>query len=156
MATSTDNVTRRRALVVAGLGAAAAVALPVSKMSAAEMSAAEKANVQVVNDFCAAWPAHDVARIMSFFADNCAYRVTETQEPYKGREAVTGRVKAFIASVKEFKVLDTWAKGPMVFNERIDSFSGGPLKSWHGTGVFFLKDGKIVEWYDYTIAIDRG
>jgi limonene-1,2-epoxide hydrolase len=110
----------------------------------------------VVNDFCAAWPAHDVARIMSFFADNCAYRVTETQEPYKGREAVTGRVKAFIASVKEFKVLDTWAKGPMVFNERIDSFSGGPLKSWHGTGVFFLKDGKIVEWYDYTIAIDRG
>jgi hypothetical protein len=22
-------------------------------------------------------------------------------------------------------------------------------------GVFFLKDGKIVEWYDYTIAMER-
>jgi len=29
------------------------------------------------------------------------------------------------------------------------------LRSWHGVGVFFLKGGKIVEWYDYTISIDR-
>jgi limonene-1,2-epoxide hydrolase len=57
--------------------------------------------------------------------------------------------------VQEFKVLDTFAKGPMVFNERIDSFASGALKSWHGVGVFFLKDGKIVEWYDYTILADR-
>ena len=35
----------------------------------------------------------------------------------------------------------------MVMNERIDRFSGGPLKAWHGVGVFFVKDGKIVEWY---------
>ena len=146
--------TRRKALSVAGLGAAAAgCSLP---LRAAEMTAAEKANVQVVNDFCAAWPGHDLARIMSFFADNCAYRVTETQEPNKGREAVAARIKSFLDRVVRFEVLDTWAKGPMVFNERIDSFSGGPLKSWHGTGVFFLKDGKIVEWYDYTISADRG
>ena len=150
------KVTRRRAIAVAGLGAAAAGALPVAKMSAAEMSAAEKANVQVVNDFCAAWPSHDLDKIVSFFADNCSYRVTEAQEPNKGREAVTARIKSFLDRVVGFKVLDTWAKGPMVFNERVDSFSGGPLKSWHGTGVFFLKDGKIVEWSDYTIAIDRG
>jgi limonene-1,2-epoxide hydrolase len=142
----------RRHYFAAGLGAAAGLS---TQLQAADMSAAEKANIQIVNDFCAAWPAHDVAKIMSYFADNCAYRVTETQKPYEGREAVTGRVKAFINSVKEFKVLDTWAKGPMVFNERIDSFSGAQLKSWHGVGVFFLKDGKIVEWYDYTIAIER-
>ena len=43
----------------------------------------------------------------------------------------------------------------MVFNERVDHFSSGQLKSWHGVGVFFLKDGKIVEWYDYTIAMER-
>ena len=40
-------------------------------------------------------------------------------------------------------------------NERIDRFSNFQLKSWHGVGVFFLKDGKIVEWYDYTIASER-
>ena len=90
-----------------------------------------------------------------FFADNCAYRVTEAQEPNKGKEAVEARIKSFLDRVIRFQVLDTWAKGPMVFNERIDSFSSGALKSWHGTGVFFLKDGKIVEWYDYTIAIER-
>jgi limonene-1,2-epoxide hydrolase len=42
-----------------------------------------------------------------------------------------------------------------VFNERKDSFTSGPLKMWHGVGVFFLKEGKIVEWYDYTISLDR-
>jgi limonene-1,2-epoxide hydrolase len=46
----------------------------------------------------------------------------------------------------------------MVFNERIDYFNPGgqfPLRSWHGVGVFFLKDGKIVEWQDFTISTVR-
>ena len=52
-------------------------------------------------------------------------------------------------------MLETFAKGPMVFNERHDHFMGGPLKMWHGVGVFFLQAGKIVEWSDYTISMDR-
>jgi len=93
--------------------------------------------------------------VMAFFADNGAYRMTETMEPAKGKDAVTARVKSIIDRVEKFEVLDTWARGPMVMNERIDRFSGGPLKAWHGVGVFFVKDGKIVEWYDYTISMDR-
>jgi limonene-1,2-epoxide hydrolase len=116
---------------------------------------AENANVQVVNDFCAAWPSHDLERVMSFFADNTAYRVTETQERIKGKEAVRQRIMGFLDRVQQFEVHETFAKGPMVFNERIDHFDGGPLKSWHGVGVFFLKEGKIVEWYDYTIQLER-
>jgi len=143
--------TRRNALTTAGLGLAAFAA----RAEAAEWTPAEKVNVDAVNAFCAAWPSHDVTKIMSFFADPCAYRVTETQEPAKGREAVTARITSFVDRVQEFKVLDTFAKGPMVFNERIDSFASGALRSWHGVGVFFLKDGKIVEWYDYTILADR-
>ena len=42
-----------------------------------------------------------------------------------------------------------------VVNERIDRFSTGNLKAWRGVGVYFLKDGKIVEWYDYTISTER-
>src|SRR5438067_6294432 len=122
-----NAITRRNALVATGAGLAAAAGSS-GPVQAAELTSAEKSNVQVVNAFCGAWPGHDTAKIMSFFAENCAYRVTETQEPNKGREAVTGRIKAFIDSVQEFKVLDTWAKGPMVFNERIDTFSGGQLK----------------------------
>jgi limonene-1,2-epoxide hydrolase len=143
--------TRRNALTTASLGIAGFAA----RAEAAEWTPAEKANVDAVNAFCASWPSHDVTKIMSFFADPCAYRVTETQEPAKGREAVTARITSFVDRVQEFKVLDTFAKGPMVFNERIDSFASGALKSWHGVGVFFLKDGKIVEWYDYTILSDR-
>ena len=142
-------------MAAAGAGIGAMLAQPRGAM-AAELTASEKSNVQVVNAFCAAWPSHDLDKLMAFFAENGAYRVSETQEPNKGKEAVRNRIKSFLDRVERFEVLDTLAKGPMVFNERIDHFTGGPLKSWHGVGVFFLKDGKIVEWYDYTIALERG
>jgi len=144
-------LTRRTALGFAGI----ALADVGQHANAAEPSAAEKANIQVVNDFCAAWPSHDIDKVMSFFAESCAYRVTETQEPNKGRQAVTDRIKSFLDRVQSFDVLQTSAMGPMVFNERRDHFTGGPLKMWHGVGVFFLKEGKIVEWYDYTIEVVR-
>jgi limonene-1,2-epoxide hydrolase len=151
----TTSFTRRKALTATGTAMTAALALP-GRVNAADWNNTEKANAQIVTDFCAAWPSHNLDKVMSFFAGNAAYRVSETQEPVKGKEAVSERIKSFLDRVKEFEVLDTLAKGPMVFNERIDHFTGGPLKSWHGVGVFFLKEGKIVEWYDYTIALDRG
>jgi limonene-1,2-epoxide hydrolase len=147
-------VTRRSALASGGMGLAGFASLP-RPAAAAEMTTAEKSNAQIVTDFCAAWPAHDLDRIMSFFAENCAYRVTETQEPNQGRQAVTDRIRSFLGRVEKFEVLDTLAKGPLVLNERRDAFTSGPLKMWHGVGVFFLQDGKIVEWYDYTISTER-
>lgn len=153
--TSSRSRVNRRGFLTAGAGLAGLAALG-SRVEAAEMTAAEKANVQIVNDFCAAWPAHDLNQIMAFFAETGAYRMTETMEPAKGRDAVTARVKTIIDRVDKFEVLDTFARGPMVINERIDRFASGTLKAWHGVGVFFLKDGKIVEWYDYTISMDRG
>ena len=76
-------------------------------------------------------------------------------EPTKGRDALVARIKMIINNVTQFEILDTWARGPMVVNERIDRFTSFQLKSWHGVGVFLLKDGKIVEWYDYTIDSER-
>jgi limonene-1,2-epoxide hydrolase len=144
-----------RRQMIAGTGAGlAAFAFP-NNAHAAAWTSAEKANAQIVTDFCASWSGHNLDKVMSFFADNAAYRVSETQEPNKGKQAVNDRIKSFLDRVERFEVLDTLAKGPMVFNERIDHFTGGPLKSWHGVGVFFLKEGKIVEWYDYTIALER-
>jgi limonene-1,2-epoxide hydrolase len=144
----------RRELLVGGLAVAAAVGLP-HVTSAAEPTALETANMKIVSDFCAAWPSHDLDKILAFFPENGAYRMTETMEPAKGRDALTARIKMIINNVREFQVLDTWARGPMVVNERIDRFSNFMLESWHGVGVFFLKDGKIVEWYDYTIESKR-
>jgi limonene-1,2-epoxide hydrolase len=143
----------RRTVLAGGLGLAALALTP--RAEAAEPSAQEKANIQVVRDFCAAWPSHDLERILAFFADTGAYRMTETMEPAKGREALSARIKTIVNNVERFEILDTWARGPMVVNERIDRFTNFQLKSWHGVGVFFLRDGKIVEWYDYTIASER-
>jgi limonene-1,2-epoxide hydrolase len=144
----------RRAFLVTG-GAAVAAAGYARGLEASEWTPLEQANVKIVNDFCAAWPSHDLTKIMSFFADAGAYRMTETVEPAKGRDAVATRIRSFLDRVERFEVLETFARGPMVFNERIDHFSSGTLKAWHGVGVFFVKDGKIVEWSDYTISMDR-
>jgi limonene-1,2-epoxide hydrolase len=95
---------------------------------------------------------------MPFFADPCSYRVLETRDPIKGFAAVRDQIRDLVKNVERFEVLDTFARGPMVFNERIDHFKPGgtiPLRSWHGVGVFFLKDGKIVEWQDFTISTQR-
>jgi limonene-1,2-epoxide hydrolase len=149
--------TSRRTFFTSTAMAAAATLVP-RRLLAAAPSAAEQANIKVVTDFCAAWASHDLNKVMSFFADNCAYRVSETRDPVKGRDAVTATIKGFLDRVVRFEVLDTYAKGPMVFNERIDHFTPGgqmPLKSWHGVGVFFLTNGKIVEWQDYTMSMER-
>ena len=152
MTHSSHEIGRRRFLASGGAVALAGLA---ARADAAEPTAQERANVQVVNDFCAAWSRKDFDKIMSLFADAGAYRMTETAEPLKGREAVSGRIRPLIDRVERFDVLDTFARGPMVVNERIDRFASGTLKAWHGVGVFFLKDGKIVEWYDYTISTER-
>ncbi len=150
-----SGVDRRLFLASAGLGLAGATGLVGTSAEAAEPTALEQANMQVVKEFCAVWPSHDLTRILAFFTENGAYRMTETMEPAKGREALTARINTIINNVTEFRILDTWARGPMVINERIDTFANFQLKSWRGVGVFFLKDGKIVEWYDYTIAAER-
>jgi limonene-1,2-epoxide hydrolase len=149
------DLSRRSMFTAAGLGVAAIAAAP-NTADAAQWTAAEKANVQVVKDFCAAFPNHDINQVMAFFAENGAYRMSETQEPNKGKQSVTDRIGSYINSVQRFEVLETFASGPIVINQRRDHFMGGPLKMWHGVGVFFLRDGKIVEWYDYTISMERG
>ena len=151
---NTERGVDRRAFLAAGLGVAAVAGIS-RQAEAAEPSVLEKANMQIVKDFCAAWPSHDLEKILAFFSDNGAYRMTETMEPAKGREALTARIKTIINNVDRFEILDTFARGPMVVNERIDRFSNFQLKSWHGVGVFLIKDGKIVEWYDYTISSER-
>ena len=144
----------RRAFLAGGAGIAslAACAVPAE---ATELSALETRNLQVVTDFCAAWPSHDLARLLAFFADDGAYRMTETTDLAKGKEAVAARIRSFLDRVQGFEIKESFVRGPMVINERIDRFSGGPLKAWHGVGVFFLRDGQIVDWYDYTIDMER-
>jgi limonene-1,2-epoxide hydrolase len=157
MAAEKDSRTRRRVLAAAGTlagGLGLSVLAGAPRAGAAPMSEVEQANLKLVNAFCAAWSDHDLAKIMAFFSDNPAYRTNELQTPTVGRQAVNDKIGAFLNNVVTFEVHDSWARGPMVINERTDSFTGGRLKSWRGVGVFLVKEAKIVEWYDYTIKRD--
>jgi limonene-1,2-epoxide hydrolase len=120
---------------------------------AAEPTAAEKANLTLVSDFCAAFGTRDMAKIASYLAPECSYRITETAMPAVGAAAVE-RIRSYVdqSSRIEFKILDSWARGPMVINERIDSFTRpNSSPAYHLVGVFFIKDGKIAEWTDFGI-----
>jgi limonene-1,2-epoxide hydrolase len=146
--------TSRRNFLAAGAGALALAGMP-RLASAAEFSDEEQANVNLVNEFCAAWPSRDLSTIMDFFTDDSAYRMTETTELADGYDEVSARIETIINNVDRFDVLETFARGPMVINERIDYFSDFAIKSWRGVGVFFVRDGKIVDWYDYTIRMEQ-
>lgn len=141
--------------MTAGLGVLASARLA----QAAEWSNAEKANVQLVADFCASWSTRDLTKILPRLADDCVYRMSETTPAVNGHAGVTERLGSWMPSSDrgiEFKILETFAAGPIVMNRRIDSFMSTtrPL-TWEGVGVFFVKDGKIKEWSDYTIRVTR-
>ena len=91
-----------------------------------------------------------------FFADDVVYRMTETTVPIIGVEKVLEAYTKLNATSIEFKVLETLTAGPIVINRRIDRFVSSRPFTWEGVGVFFVKDGKIKEWSDYTIRMQRG
>ena len=148
---------RRAFLATAGIGALTPLAFAATA-SAAEWTAAEKANVQLVAEFCASWSTRDLQRVFPHFAGSGVYRMSETTPPVTGHAGLTERLGSWIQSSDRivFEILDTYAKGPMVINHRIDRFESKtrPL-TWEGVGVFFIKDGKIREWHDYTIKVTR-
>ena len=123
-----------------------------------QTTGAEQSNLDVVNGFCAAWATRDLSVILPFLSDDCAYRMTETTPAVTGHAGVTERLGSWVerASRIEFKVLESFARGPMVVNHRIDQFivTPDPL-TWEGVGVFFRAAGKITEWFAYTIRVTR-
>ena len=118
------------------------------------MSAQEKANVAVVDEFLAALRPKDMSGMAKYLSPACVYRMTETTPPDKGYDAMEQRLREFVNSADqiEIKILSTRAAGPIVINHRIDRFTSSvhPLL-FEGVGVFFLADGKIKEWTDYSI-----
>ena len=146
----------RRGFIGAAL---AAGLLPVAVPGAAvEQTDAERANVRLVSGFCAAWSTRDLEKIVPFLAVDSVYRMTETTPPAIGHAGLKERLGSWMETSQqiEFRILDTYAKGPMVITHRIDRFvsTTRPL-TWEGVGVFFVKDGKIKEWSDYTIKVER-
>jgi limonene-1,2-epoxide hydrolase len=147
---------RRHFLALAALGTGA-MAVAAGPAGAADLTAAEQANQKLVTDFCASWSTRDLARILPFLADDCVYRMTETAPPANGHDGVVQRLKQWLddSSLVEFKILEAKASGPIVITHRIDRFVTKQPLTWEGVGVFFVKDGRIKEWSDYTMRVLR-
>lgn len=145
METSTN---RREFLAAGGVGAAMLLAANGKAHAEDVPSAAEK----VVNDFCAAWETMDSEKLASFLDDGIVFRMMDTAPFVEGKEAMMGGIKQFLATYKSanFEMVRSAAFGNIVVNERIDHFENEDREdAFHVTGVFLVKEGKIVEWRDY-------
>jgi limonene-1,2-epoxide hydrolase len=146
--------------VVNGADAPASGAAPVSPNlngpSAASAAAIEKANVQLVKDFCKAWgdnPPDADNMANKYLTDDCVVRFGDTIDPVSGHDAAVALFQTFLSNGERYdlKILETFARGPVVVNSRIDSTIKG-ARVTHPTsvvGVFIVKDGRIKEWSDY-------
>jgi limonene-1,2-epoxide hydrolase len=146
---SDRGLTRGRFLftgLAAGLGCA-------SGGEAAEPTEAEKANLALVTSYCESFSTRDISRVASFMAPNCSYRITEAAMPLIGQAALD-RIKKYLeeANSVNFKIFDSWARGPVVVNQRVDTFVlPQRTNEYRLIGVFFVKEGKIAEWTDFMI-----
>jgi limonene-1,2-epoxide hydrolase len=147
------TITRRSLLATGGLGAVGVVGWP-AVSHARDLSSAEKANVQVVQQFSAAWATGDVGKITGYLADDCVVRFLQNQEPVTGRAAVAQRLTTGLQNSKvEFEVHETFAAGALVANLRDDYITNkeGKKNKVRVAGVFFVRGGKIVEWVDSVV-----
>jgi len=144
-------ITRRTAFVAGALGAVAAATLGKTAVAADEKKSDVKANEKVVNDFIAAW--NDPDKAVTFLADNCSVRMEEDKPAVVGPANVAAAFKGFMGHGEKLdvKILKTYAEGPVVTNERIDTLTvpGQKPQAFPVVGVFVVKKGKITEWTDY-------
>nr|ADI23835.1 hypothetical protein [uncultured gamma proteobacterium HF4000_48E10] len=146
-------IKRRDVLTTLGLSSVGALTLPTG-VSAVQLTKTEEANIQLINTMCATWVAPmNFEKLGALLSDDCVYRATETAPPVTGRVAIIERLQRLgQATFIEFEVVETFARGPIVVNDRFDRFELPERKiEWHGVGVFHIKSGKIAEWSDFTI-----
>lgn len=121
--------------------------------------AAEQASIDVVSSFCRAWERRDLEGVIEHFIPDFVYRMDQDTPPITGADALRGVMQPWIESSHKitYRVLETFARGPVVINHRIDIYhsESNPL-TWEGVGVFLMEGDKIREWFDYTMSIDFG
>ena len=123
----------------------------------------EKDNEAVVNAMIAVWEAKDLEGIRATLAEDIVYQMHESIDDMTSADAVcTAFEPAMAAERVEWEVSRSYAIGSVVINERIDKFysmpdgKGGTMDVIAAVaGFFYVKDGKIAMWRDYSIPVDR-
>lgn len=119
----------------------------------------EQSNIRLVDRFCAAWEAMDLAQVTATMTVDAVYRQSQDTSPVSGHQALIDMMQPWIESSHAitYEVLDSFARGPVVINHRIDIYhSDTNHLEWEGVGLFLIEDGLIREWQDFTMRIQRG
>jgi limonene-1,2-epoxide hydrolase len=158
---TTTPVSRRTIFSAGALGAIAVACLDnrAEAGEVVEMGPSEKANVQLIDDFCKSWgeTVPDPAKLFSHMTEDCLWKLG-TRPAVVGRAAIIEQMTKFLGGGARFnlKVMDVFARGSMVAHIRYDTRvtpdkgevpGPGPI-----AGVFFIQNGKIHEWFELLIA----
>jgi steroid delta-isomerase-like uncharacterized protein len=112
-------------------------------------------------EYVAAWSAHDVAKIPSFFTDDCTYENLARSQTYHGKDEVRAWAKASFDAIPDFKldVKSLFVSGDWLACEWVmRGTQTGSLPNLPATGKSFsvrgstiaeLKNGKIWRNSDY-------
>ncbi|MEU1515198.1 limonene-1,2-epoxide hydrolase family protein [Streptomyces sp. NPDC005811] len=117
-----------------------------------ELTAEEKANVELVNSFVMSfWNPEEI--LYSSIAPDGVVRTAHVLPPTVGPEGCREQIFQHLKSTDrvDVKIHDTFAEGPIVVNIRTDIVQSEdkPDQPFPLVGVFYLKDGRIQEWTDY-------
>ena len=128
---------------------AAAPAAPAAKAKGGH----DSKNVTVVKDFIGAWS--DPAKAAEYLSDKAVVRMEEDKPALTGRQPFMDAWKGYFQTGQgiSVEIKDTYAKGPVVVTNRIDTLTSKdkPDQPFPVVGVFVVKGGKIVEWTDYLV-----
>lgn len=122
-----------------------------ARQASAKEEAEVSANIQIVEEFVAAFNAKDVDRIMEIFGPDPVYH-NMPGPPVKGVGPVRGLVSGFLTPAEsvDWEILNIAEVGDTVLAERIDRFViNGKEVVLPCNGAFDIVDGRIVEWRDY-------
>lgn len=125
------------------------------------LTADEKANIALVDRFCKAWEAMDLSQVFATMQEDAIYRQSQDTPPVTGYQAISDLMQPWIDTSHQitYEVLETFARGPVVINRRIDIYHSDNDErhlEWEGVGLFLIEDGLIREWQDFTMRIKRG
>ena len=127
----------------------------------ASLTAEERANIQLVDQFCKGWEAMELSAVFATMKEDAIYRQSQDTPSVTGHQAISGLMQPWIESSHKitYEVLETFARGPVVINRRIDIYHSNDDErhlEWEGVGLFLIEDGLIREWQDFTMRIQRG
>jgi len=141
---------------VVALIAASACAQAAEKVQTDGKNEYERAAVQLVLDWTAAFAARDAAKVRSYMDDNAEFRLDPTDRTLgQGKEALQKTLDMILPSIGGIKTLSIYAVGGphevLVISDRIDDFTMGGKKMSIPVGGFFRvnpQTHKIEEWLD--------